>query len=30
MMAQFPIEVGRVFRGDVGQRSDLMAATIPN
>ncbi len=27
---QFPIEAGRVFRGESGQRSDLMAATIPN
>jgi len=27
---QFPIEVGGVFRGDAGQRSDLMPAIIPN
>jgi len=27
---QFPIEAGRVFRRETGQRSDLKPATIPN
>jgi hypothetical protein len=27
---QIPIEAGRVFRRDAGQRSDMKPATIPN
>jgi len=30
IMLQIPIEAGRVFRRDAGQRSDMKPATIPN
>jgi len=29
-LLQIPIEAGRVFRRDAGQRSDMKPATIPN